>query len=110
MRKKQITILLALLTVLLLGVDAFGYIGKDRKAPVIEIPDSVIDKGYNGEDEEDLLKGVTATDNRDGDVSDTLRVSEILENGNGKSVTVTYVAKDQSRNVAAKSVVLKKKK
>lgn len=95
---------------ILLILNAFAFVAEDRTAPEIIIPDSLIEKGYEkGEEEEDLLKGVTAQDNRDGDVSDSLRVADILENGDGKSVTVTYMAKDAKKNVASESIVLKKK-
>lgn len=109
MSKLKITILLAILAIALLGLDAFTYVTKDRTAPTIDIPASITGSKYEkDETKSDLLKGVTAQDNRSGDVTDTLRVSDILENVDGKSVTITYVAKDEAKNIASESIVLKK--
>lgn len=107
MRKIRATIVLAVLVVILIGINVMAYLGTDRTAPEISVPKSITESTYHeGESKSSLLKGVTATDNKDGDISKTLRVAEILRNGDGKSVTVTYMAKDQSQNVAAKSIVL----
>lgn len=45
-----------------------------------------------------LLEGVTAWDERDGNVSDSLMIQDVTYNSDSKGV-VTYVARDQSNNV-----------
>ena len=56
-------------------------------------------------DDAELLEGVTASDNVDGDVTDSLLIEKISGTGEG-SVIVTYVARDGANNVAKVSRVL----
>ena len=53
-------------------------------------------------DEALLLEGVTAVDEKDGDVSDSLLVEKVAGT-NGKEVIVTYVARDGANNVGKAS-------
>jgi hypothetical protein len=99
MNKKAITVILAVVAALLVGVTAMAYKSMDRKAPVISFPGGTA--AYtDGETDAQLLEGVTATDDKDGDVTKSLRVTSIIVAGNGKSVTVSYAAEDKSHNVA----------
>lgn len=99
MSKKVVTVILAVVAVLLIGVTAVAYKSMDRKAPVISFPDGTA--AYtDGETDDQLLQGVTAKDDKDGDVTKSLRVTSIIVASDGKSVTVSYAAEDKSHNVA----------
>lgn len=79
------------------------YLNLDRTAPVISFADQESRLVYTPEmSEKELLEDVSAHDDRDGDVSDSLLVEKISETADG-SVIVTYVALDSSNNVAKKS-------
>ncbi len=89
--------------IFLISVIVFGgYIVKtkmvqDTQPPVIECESEEITVSV--EDGEDaLLKGITAKDNRDGDITDSVRVSSMSHFVNGKR-TVTYVVFDKANNV-----------
>ena len=71
---------------------------RDHTAPEIRIPsDEVI---YNEEvPEEELLHGVEAYDDADGDVTDTLRISSIVPLEAEGAAKVVYVAHDRSMNM-----------
>lgn len=49
--------------------------------------------------EEDFLKDVSATDNEDGDVTESIIIESISPIFDGKSRTITYVAFDSNNNV-----------
>lgn len=89
---------------LLVSVSAFaafqGYTRmiRDKKPPVISCDSSELTVSV-GAKEEDLLKGVTAKDNRSGDVSDTLVVESMSEFTDEAKRTITYAAVDKSMNV-----------
>ena len=106
MNKKTLTILLALVAALLLAISVFIYVAQDRTSPVISFDDSLTE--WSEEDgREVLLSDVTATDNRDGDVSDSLRVRSVIPSEDKTTVTVIYVALDKSNNVGTASRRLK---
>ena len=89
------------LDVALMVIAAVLYLGQDRTAPVISYgSDSLTYE--EGMDESLLLAGVTAQDERDGDVTGSLMVEKISETSNG-NVIITYVAKDHSDNVGKAS-------
>lgn len=96
--KKGITIAMVILCIGLAGIFVWNRVSSDRKAPEIEIGnENVVYK--KGMDNAELLKGITAKDDKDGDVTDSLVVESIFESKDGKSVTVVYAAKDSSNNV-----------
>ena len=89
------------LDVALMVIAAVLYLGQDRTAPVISYgPDSL--SYEEGMEESLLLAGVTAQDERDGDVTESLMVEKVSEMSNG-NVIITYVAKDHSDNVGKAS-------
>ena len=95
--EKKIVIILCVLDVILLGFSVFLYAGEDRTPPVIAFSgDAPVYR--EGMDEEDLLEGVAAMDDRDGDVTDSLLIEKISGTGEG-TVIVTYVARDEANNV-----------
>ena len=71
----------------------------DRKGPEIKMEKDVITVGINATDKQ-LLKGVTAIDKRDGDVSDTLVVEKMSNFLSGGKREITYAAVDKSSNVS----------
>lgn len=71
----------------------------DDKPPVIEFQKDEVT--YSEGDSYDVfLEGVTAQDDRDGDVTDSLVVESVYLTESGKHVTVIYVARDKENNVA----------
>ena len=76
MSKRAITVILAVLCIAGIGSSVFVYLGRDGKRPVIQVPAEQISY-REGAEMKELLKGVTAIDDRDGDVSDSLLVEKI---------------------------------
>ena len=83
--------------VVILFIGLFFTAFSDKEGPVITIDNSKELVYQEGDDESILLQGVSATDKKDGDVSETLRIDNILVDGN--VVKVKYAAKDSHNNV-----------
>lgn len=108
MKAKGITIAICVADAVLLGLSIFLSVKQDRTAPVISFVKS--DLVYSEDmDESLLLEDVTASDDRDGDVSDSLLVEKIAVTAKG-DVIVTYAAMDSSNNVSKASRVYQTKK
>lgn len=93
-----VLVLLALIAILI-GYVALHAVTTDTKAPKItltaeELSVSVLDP------QEALLQGITAADDRDGDVTDLIVVESMYGITKDNRVTVTYAAFDRSGNVA----------
>lgn len=96
MNKKTITIVLSLICVIGIGVSAFLFFSKDRVAPVISYTGDI---SYSeGDDLSVLFNGVTAIDDKDGDVSNTLMIESLYTNND--TAKIVYCAYDTSNNVA----------
>lgn len=54
----------------------------------------------------DLLKGVSAIDDVDGDVTESIVIEKLARTSDG-NILVTYAALDSSNNVTKKSMVYK---
>lgn len=79
-------------------------LAEDETAPGIQIEQSKI--AYSpGCDDDVLLMGVTATDDKDGDVSDTLMITKRIKLPGGQMEAVSYVASDGSGNVSTLDVI-----
>ncbi len=105
MKKGGVIALLTIVAAGLIGVNGYVYLSADRTGPEIQLSSEVTTYDVAvGKDS--LLVGVTAVDDKDGDVSDTLRVASVLPNSDNSRVTVTYTAKDSSNNVTKKSTSL----
>jgi hypothetical protein len=78
---------------------------EDKTGPVI-IANATDITYTEGEDTNRLLTNVTAKDDRDGDVTDSLMVADILPMTNQLKAKVTFVAKDSSNNIAKEDVVV----
>lgn len=81
-----------------------GYIAVDRArtdscAPEIQIEQGQIAISVH-DDETALMQGITAHDDRDGDITDELIVESVYGMTDDHEVTVTYAAVDQAGNVA----------
>ena len=88
----------------LLGAGVVGnYVTGDRQGPKITIPDDSSLIYVEGMDSKLLLEGVAAVDKREGDVSDSLVIENILPNADKTQVSVIYVAKDSKNNVTKKT-------
>lgn len=103
--KRLLTVILIALTVLSFG-GAVGYSihrahATGGEPPMIYFDSDEIDVTTDAEDEA-LLKGVTARDPEDGDVTDSIMVEGISNMEDGV-VTVTYVAFDSQGHVARAS-------
>ncbi|MCR5092889.1 MAG: hypothetical protein K6B72_02845 [Lachnospiraceae bacterium] len=88
-----------------LALAAFGivlYLRADRKAPQIIFTNADLRYSSSMSDEE-LLVGVTAQDDRDGDITERVVVEKVVySDGEGK-VVVYYAASDAAGNVAKSS-------
>ena len=101
---RKIVAILCTLDVILMALSVVLYLDEDRTAPVIYMED--VEMEYQeGMSDEELLAGVTATDETDGDVTGSLVVEKVSEVGNG-TVIVTFGAKDMANNVAKASRVM----
>lgn len=101
--KKSAKWLLLILTVLCVGVFVLYYFdsqsSRDTVAPVISMEsDQLALSVQDGRDA--FLAGVTAVDDRDGDVSDLVVVESVSAVDGNHCATVTYAAFDRSGNVA----------
>ena len=102
MEAKKIVVVVGAIDVVLLVVCLVLYLGKDRRGPEIFFDEEKQIEYAEGMDEALLLEGVTAVDEKDGDVSDSLLVEKVAGT-NGKEVIVTYVARDGANNVGKAS-------
>lgn len=74
----------------------------DTEAPVITISAEVITY-YEGSDTSALLVGVTAYDDEEGDVTDSLFVAKVVPFGDNTEAVVTYAARDSHNNISKAS-------
>lgn len=89
-----------MLMLLLAAGAAWIVIEQDREGPIITVDDTDQLSWYSGMEKSKLLSGVTAVDNVDGDVTDSLVVESIKQDlETGDKVVVTYAAKDSSNNI-----------
>ena len=71
----------------------------DSQAPEIKCTDQAENEYDPSMSDADLLKGMMATDDKDGDVTSSLTVESVYE-VDDSNVVVTYVAKDSANNIA----------
>ena len=96
--KKGLVAMLFLACAALLAGNVVVYIGEDRNGPEISVPQEEITY-VAGTDTSALLNGVTAQDDRDGDVTNTVTIESIIPNAEQTGASVVYVAKDSKNNV-----------
>ena len=97
-RKWTYLILTALCLVFFSGYLKMDSLAQDTVAPSIHIEETPLGI-FIADPDSVLFQGITATDNIDGDVSNTLLVENITLSGDDGQATVTYAAFDSSGNV-----------
>lgn len=96
--RKSILVIMVIICLGLAGVFVGLRFTEDRKGPEIKINDTELTY-VEGSTYEELLEGVKAVDNKDGDVTDSLIVESVFPNEKGSDATVVYAAKDKKNNV-----------
>lgn len=97
MKQRLLVIALAVGCVIAGGIAYFLSVSQDHEAPEITVEDR--DVTYTeGESYNVLLEGVTASDNRDGDVTDQVFVDKIRPTGEDTAIAY-YGVMDSSKNV-----------
>lgn len=100
--KQRNLVLMLLVGSLLLGVVCCViYTRKDWKAPEIKVEKAEISY-REGDGYDELLQGVSAKDNKDGDLTDAVFIEKILPVEDGKAV-VYYGVMDTAKNVGKAS-------
>ena len=98
MKKKGLFILLGLICIAVVGGSGALFVTRDKTGPKIIVSEDRKIAYSTDSDKTVLLDGVTAIDEKDGDVSDSLRVESVRNNEDG-SLEVTYSAVDDFNNV-----------
>ena len=104
--KRVATLLLVVSLIGLIGFVAVENINRDSDPPKISFDEEELSVDLSV-GEEELLADVTATDDKDGDVSDTVVIADVsgfMEDG---SRVITYAVADESGNVGKKERVLR---
>lgn len=108
--KKSKSILIILFTLLCAaatGAYVFLFVlWDDTVAPVITVESDVLEVSVTA-GEAELMAGVTAKDNADGDVTDLLLVEGISALNDQHEATITYAAFDKAGNVSKKTRTLR---
>ena len=97
MKKKGLCILLGLICIAVVGGSGALFITCDKTGPKIIVSEDRKIAYSTDSDKTVLLDGVTAIDEKDGDVSDSLRVESVRNNEDG-SLEVAYSAVDDSES------------
>ena len=106
---KHVSIILSLVAAVLLVMCIIVFITEDRTAPHLLIPEAQISY-VEGQNQSVLLTDVTAWDNRDGDLTENVRIYSIADLENGKEALVTYAVYDEAANMTKKTRVVNYKK
>lgn len=100
---KRIEVLLLLILAVAVGLFGCYYFWVheriDKVGPVFTIEEELLEINVT-DPAEDLLQGIRATDNRDGDVTASILVENIYGINNNHETTVTYAAFDRAGNVS----------
>ncbi len=103
MKKKNrwlLTLIPLLICAVVTGVYAFVFVlNDDTTAPILSVDTEVLEVSVNATEEE-LLQGVTAMDDEDGDVTDAILVEGISNLMDNDTAIVTYAAFDDVGNVS----------
>lgn len=96
---KHLTLIMQLVLIaVLVGAVVFRAFSGDREGPNIALPDRDIVLTESTTDVQ-LFEGITASDETDGDVSDSLRLESVTKVSDNL-VLLVYAAKDKSNNVS----------
>lgn len=101
MKKKNLLLLapITLSAALFLGYRAWDGLRTDKTPPQISVSEETLEVSVSAP-KSTLLQGVTAKDDRDGDVTGSLVVERISASGSGGAIEVSIAAFDASGNVA----------
>ena len=99
MRKMLLCASLTVLIVLEASLISYRERNKDSISPEIIFSEDAVEVYKDNMSEEDLLQGVTAKDDRDGDVTSSIVVDSVYCYKEEEKVAVTYVVQDNSYNV-----------
>ena len=100
--KKWAVVILIAVCVVLVILFVKIWRNKDGRGPDIQFGNEELIY-RTGIEEAELLENVTAWDEKDGDVSASLRVEAVYTSKDGQSATIIYVAKDSDNNVVKES-------
>ncbi len=106
MRKGWLTMAGAVIFIALIAVSIGITATADRQAPEIEIANEEI-AYVEGQGYSSLLSGVTAYDNKDGDVTSSVMVESVVPLKSGEEAVVWYVAKDKNNNITRVDRIVK---
>ena len=98
MKETIITAALAVFSTVMLVVAGAGILFRDNTPPVLTLEGKNNLTYTEGDTYDDLLENMTAEDDKDGDVTDSIRVSKIYQTSDDRAVVI-YVAKDTSNNI-----------
>lgn len=99
---KYVCGVLSVLIIVLFGVIVVQSLSSDKKGPEISFDSDSVSISVK-DDKSVLLNGVSAKDNRDGDVTDSVIVENLSDFADDGSRNVTYAAYDSSDNVTKAS-------
>lgn len=98
MKEQVVVAFLAGGCIVLTAVSGLVYLKQDRTPPQIVVDTKEKVSYKDGDSYEALFKGVTAKDNRDGDLTDQIFIDRIISL-NEKKAVVYYVVTDKANNV-----------
>lgn len=98
MKESIVMTLLIVSSLAMAAVIGTGTVLEDKKAPEIKLEGKNTLIYEEGESEEILLENMKAVDEKDGDVTDSLRISRICVVSENKAMVI-YVAKDAANNI-----------
>ncbi len=105
---RKIYFLLVLMVIIIFCGCVFSVIMSDREAPVLNFDKEKMLTEYKDDMQpKELVVGITAYDEQDGDVSDTISVVNITVLSDKETAEVTFAAKDKSNNIVKESIRIK---
>lgn len=105
MRNLKVGIILCIFVLFLGGISVYSIITADTEGPAIIFGEEEI-VYREKEDERNLLEGIAANDERDGDVTDSLMIESIITLSGETKVKIIYVAKDHKNNITKVSKIV----
>lgn len=97
---QRITVILFILSALLYaGSRAYHHFLVDDTPPVLTVDSDTVEMGL-GDTRDALLRGVRATDNRDGDLTEEIIVQGVTKLIGENTAKVTYIVFDKANNMA----------
>lgn len=96
---KVITVAMFLLSVIIWGIGELHVMHQDNTPPIIKSDSSEIHVSTKA-DEDELKKGLTATDNVDGDITDSIMIANISHFFEKGVCKVEYLVFDESNNAS----------